>query len=121
MSMTRMIALAAAVAAVFALALAARFGMMEPRGAGLLCRSAAAPGWCTLRGLLLPLFTVQAFGIASLAAGAFAAVRFRRGWAVPALLFGAAGMVLYNVEAASLGTILGLIALFRESPRADRG
>jgi len=106
-----------AVAAAFALALLARFQLVEPRGAELICSGLNPPGWCPLRTALVPVFTFQGFGLASLAAGLLAMRGGSAAWGVAALLFGAAGMVLYNVEAASVGTILGLIAVTRE-PRA---
>ena len=59
---------------------------------------------CPLRTALVPVFTFQGFGLASLAAGLLAMRGGSAAWGVAALLFGAAGMVLYNVEAASVGT-----------------
>ncbi|MBN2751503.1 MAG: hypothetical protein JXQ84_02230 [Rhodospirillaceae bacterium] len=108
--------LAVAVTTALCLALAARFWMIEPRGAELMCSSAGAASWCTIRGALVPIFTYQGFGGISLATGLFAAWKHRPAWGVLALLSGAAGMVLFNVELAAVGTVLGLIAVMRENP-----
>lgn len=105
------------VAAAFAVALAARFLLVEPRNAQLVCSALDAPGWCPLRRVLVPVFTFQGFGILSLLAGGYAVLRWNGAAGVAALVLGAIGMVLYNVEFASAGAILGLIALTRE-PRA---
>jgi len=105
--------LGVAIALVFAAALAARFYVIEPRGAELVCSGLDAPGWCPIRTALVPVFGFQVFGVVSLIAGAVAVLRRRAAWGVLALVFGAAGMVLYNVEMASVGTILGLIAVTR--------
>lgn len=116
MDRTRIGMVVLGVAAAFALALAARFLIVEPRGAELMCGALDAPGWCPLRKALVPVFTFQGFGAASLLAGAFAVWRWSGAAGVAALVFGAAGMVLYNVEMGSVGTLLGLIALTR-APR----
>jgi len=115
MSRMRLGFLAAAVAAALAAALAARFLMIEPRGAELMCSMQGAAAWCPLRAALVPVFDYQGFGIASLAFGLFAAWKRRPAWGVPALLLGAVGLVLFNVELAAAGTVLGLIAVMRES------
>lgn len=117
MNKNRMVMLGVAVALVFAAALAARFFVIEPRGAELVCSGLDAPGWCPIRKALVPVFTFQIFGLVSLLAGTFAVLRRNPGSGVAALLCGAAGMVLYNVEMASVGAILGLIAVTR-LPRA---
>ncbi len=108
-----MVMVGVAIALAFAAALAARFFVVEPRGAELVCSGLDAPGWCPIRKALVPVFTFQLFGLVSMLAGAFAVWRGRAAWGVAALLFGAAGMVLYNVEMASVGTILGVIAVTR--------
>jgi len=116
-SKARVFSILAAVAAVFAAALWLRFRVVEPRGAELMCTLAGAPGWCSLRKALVPVFTFQGFGVLSLLCGLFAAWKHRPAWGVPAVLLGSAGMVLYNVELASVGLILGLIALTRKAAR----
>lgn len=109
-----MMTLGLTVAFAFAAALAARFLVIEPRGAELMCSAVAAPAWCPLRIALVPVFTFQIFGLASLASGLLAVWRQHPAWGVAALVLGAFGMVLYNVELASVGTILGLIAVTRQ-------
>jgi len=109
----RMGFLTATVVVAFTAALAARFWMIEPRGAELMCSMSGAAAWCPLRAALIPVFDYQGFGLASLATGLFAAILCRPAWGVPAVAFGAMGLVLYNVELAAVGIILGLIAVFR--------
>jgi len=108
--------LAAAVAVALGAAMAARILMIEPRGAELMCSMQGAAAWCPLRAALVPVFDYQGFGLVSLAAGLFAAWKHRPAWGVTALLFGAVGLVLFNVELAAAGVVLGLIAVMRQSP-----
>lgn len=117
MNRTRIGMVALGVAAAFAVALAARFLLIEPRNSQLVCSLADAPGWCPLRWALVPFYTFGGFGILSLAAGLYALWRGHAKAATAALMLGAAGLVLYNVELASAGAILGLVVLTR-APRA---
>lgn len=117
MNRTRIGMVVLGVAAAFAIALLARFLLIEPRNSQLVCSALDGPAWCPLRRALVPFYTFQGFGILSFAAGLFAAWRWNGAAAVAALMLGAVGLVLYNVELAAAGLILGLITLTRE-PRA---
>lgn len=121
MSRNQLMKVAAALAAVFGVALAARFLMVEPRGASLMCESAQAEWWCPLRGALVPVFQWYVFGIVSVVAGLVGLIFGGRAWGVAALLAGAAGLVLYNAEPAAVGFVLGLIVVTRKrEPSAKR-
>lgn len=109
-----------AVAAVLALALAARYGMVEPRGAQLLCAGADAAWWCPLRTLLVGIFQWQTFGVVSVVSGLVGLVFGGRSWGIVALLSGAAGLVLYNAAAAAVGVVVGLIVVTRRREPARR-
>lgn len=121
MSRNQLMKIAAAVAVVLALALAARFLMVEPRGASLMCASDQAAWWCPLRSGLVVVFQWWVFGVVSVVAGLVGLIFGGRGWGVAALLAGAAGLVLYNAEPAAVGFVLGLIVVMRKrEPSAKR-
>ncbi|GAA0600153.1 hypothetical protein [Caenispirillum bisanense] len=122
MSRIQLMKVAAAVAAVLAVALLARFLMVEPRGASLMCASEQAAWWCPLRSALVPVFQWYVFGIVSVVAGLVGLVFGGRAWGVAALCAGAAGLVLYNAEPAAVGFVLGLIVVTRQrEPSRRRG
>jgi hypothetical protein len=106
-----LVAIAAAVAAVL------RFQVVEPEALAHLCGAAAAPWWCTLRAAVVAAFASQALAIAAVAAGVLAIVTRRAGAAIAAACLGAAGLVLYAVEAGAIGFLLGALALARAGDR----
>lgn len=115
----RWLRLLAAPAAALALALAARYFIVEPASVGLVCDGAPrAVWWCAARLTLIETFRLGVFGIASVVAGA-AALWFGRRLAVTALALGLAGLVLYNAPLAGIGSALGLIVLARQQDPAS--
>lgn len=100
--------------AVLALALGARYGLIEN---GVLPRDCTAPaaeaqsGLCALKWTLVQLFHEQRLGIFSLVCGALAFVLGcgRLAWA--GWIAGLAGLVLYNYDYAAVGALLGLLVL----------
>ena len=112
-----LVAIAAAVAAVL------RFQVVEPEALAHLCGAAAAPWWCTLRAAVVAAFASHALAIGSVAAGVLAIVTRRAGAAIAAACLGAAGLVLYAVEAGAIGFLLGALALARarDRPSGARG
>lgn len=94
-------------------AMALRYQVIEPSAVGLLCAAGAGPWWCGLRAVAIGLFGSGAIGLASLGAGIFAHLLDRRGLALVALLAGAAGLVLYNADAAAAGAVIGLLRAVR--------
>ena len=108
-----LVAIAAAVASML------RFQVVEPEALAHLCGAAAAPWWCTLRAAVVAAFASQALAIAAVAAGVLAIVTRRAGAAIAAASLGAAGLVLYAVEAGAIGFLLGALALARPRRRQD--
>jgi hypothetical protein len=110
----RRLATGAAVAlAVLALAMAARFLLIEPRAMGLACVEGERPWWCLLRDLLVLVSVNEVWGLAALGAG-ISGLLARPRW-ISGLAFGAglAGLVLYNAGTAAAGLLLGIIGLLR--------
>lgn len=94
-------------------AMAFRYEVVEPSAVGLVCDAGTGPWWCALRGLGIGLFTNSLLGLGSLAAGLLAHLFDRRGLAAVALVLGAAGLVLYNADAAAAGAVIGLLRAVR--------
>ncbi len=109
------------VTAAAALAALLRYLVIEPEGLAHLCSAAAAPWWCAPRAAAITAFSSGALAIAAVGAGVLAIVTRRRGagWAAAGL--GAAGLVLYAVEAGAVALLLGLLALARPRKRQARG
>jgi hypothetical protein len=110
----RRLAAGAAIAlAVLALAMAARFLLIEPRDMGLACVEAERPWWCLPRDLLVLVSVNEVWGLAALGAG-IGGLLARPRW-IAGLAFGAglAGLVLYNAGTAAAGLLLGIIGLLR--------
>jgi hypothetical protein len=109
----------AAFSIVLALAVAAvvRFQIVEPEAMAHLCGAAAAPLWCMLRTAVIAAFASNALAIAAVAAGGIALATRRSGAALAAACLGAAGLVLYAVEAGAIGILLGVLALARARGR----
>lgn len=120
MSRNQLMKLAAALAVAFAAALAARFLMVEPRGAALMCASEQAQWWCPLRGALVPVMQYYVFGVVSVVTGLVGLVFGGRAWGAAALLTGAVGLVFYNAEPAAVGFVLGLIVVMRKREPSSR-
>jgi len=100
-----------------------RLQVVEPEALAHLCGAAAAPWWCTLRAAVVAAFASHALAIAAVAAGVLAIVTRRAGAAIAAACLGAAGLVLYAVEAGAIGFLLGALALARarDRPGGARG
>ena len=99
--------------AVLALAMAARYGLIEPRDRGLACVEAPLPWWCGPRELLVLASTSNGWGILALGAGV-AALLLRWRWAAwIAYATGLAGLVLYDAGTAAAGLLLALVGLMR--------
>jgi hypothetical protein len=107
----------ASAAVVLALALAARFLVIEPRGIGIACLGEPTPWWCGPRDLLVVISRGGGWGMASLGVGILALITGWRPLAVLACALGLWGVVLYNAGAAAFGLLFGLLRLVR----ADTG
>lgn len=102
-------------AAALAAALLARHLVVESQAMGMLCDNPGGPVWCHGRQGLILLFKKDFFALASLllGVGALFARRHAAGLALAAVAFGAAGAVLYNLEWAVPGLLLGLLRAAR--------
>jgi len=100
---------------VLAVAMAIRYGLIEPRDMGLACVEAVRPWWCGPRDLLVYLSLEEIWGFASLAAGLAGIVIGARGRALAWIGFtaGLVGLVLYNAGTAAAGLLLAIIGLLR--------
>ena len=90
-----------------------RWFAIENHTLGERCEAGQGPWWCIIRHGIIQIFVRDWFGLGSLIAGVAAFIFGNRGLAMVAVLLGAAGLVLYNVNFASLGVLIGLIQLAR--------
>ena len=87
---------------------------IEPAAIGHACDLAPWSGWCAPRSvLMLATMQTQALGWVALAAGVVAVVTRRRASVQLALVAGMAGLVLYSVEPAAVGALLGALVSYR--------
>lgn len=98
---------------ILAAAMALRYRLVEPSSVGLLCNAGTGPWWCALRAVVIGLFGSGLIGLASLVTAVLAHLLDRRGLALIALATGAAGLVLYNADAAAAGFVIGLLRAVR--------
>ncbi len=96
-----------------ALALLARYLVVEPAPIAHDCDPRPWSGLCTLRTLLIASFSTQGLGWVALAAGVVATLLRSRRLAQLALFFGASGLVLYSFESSAVGALLGMLVLVR--------
>ena len=91
-----------------------RYRLIQPDYFRNTCDVDVMPSWCWPRYVIIWSFNNYVFAIVSVALGAWTLLQpFRLGVALGAIVFGAAGLALYDAEPASLGLVLGLIALAR--------
>ena len=108
------IAAALLVLATLAAAMALRYQVVEPAAIGPLCGPGTGPSWCGLRALVIAVFGLGALGLLSLGAALASHFMAGRGLALVALVAGAAGLVLYNADAAAAGFVIGLLRVVRD-------
>ncbi len=90
-----------------------RWFAIENHPLGESCEAGQGPWWCIIRHGIIQIFVREGFGLTSLLAGLAAFIIGSRRLAMAAVLLGAAGLVLYNVNYASLGALIGLVQLAR--------
>jgi hypothetical protein len=90
-----------------------RYGLIEREDLGLLCDTPAAPGWCSVRLLIIQAFLHDVFGLTSVALAAIAAWRRSGAFAVAAVAVGTVGMVLYGFTWSGVGVLGGALVLAR--------
>jgi hypothetical protein len=101
------------VAAVFALAAAARYLLVQPPEVAHACEAAAASIWCTLRMLVIRSFATFGLGYAAMAATVLTLFTWSRIVAWAAAMIGAAGLILYCYEPAAVSFVTGVLVLAR--------
>lgn len=99
------------------LALLVRHLVVEPAPIAHACDPQPWSGLCAMRTLLIASFSTQGLGWVALAAGALATLLRSRRLAQCALVFGAAGLVLYSFGLSAMGALLGMLVLVREPGR----
>lgn len=102
------------VLATLAASMAFRYQVVEPAALGLVCDPGTGPWWCDLRALVIAVFGIGALGLVSLGAAVLSHFRDGRRLALVALVAGAAGLVLYNADAAAAGFVIALLRLLRD-------
>ena len=106
--------IAATVVVAYLIGAAVRYGLVEREDLGLLCDSPAAPGWCSLRLLIIQAFVHDVFGLSSVVLAAAAAWRRSGTVAVLAVAIGTVGMVLYGFTWSGIGVLGGALVLARQ-------
>jgi hypothetical protein len=109
------------IAAAAAAAALLRVLLIEPEAFAHRCGASAGPWWCTLRAAAIVVFASGGLAVAAIGAGVAATVTRRAGVALSAACLGAAGLVLYSVEAGAVALLLGLLALARARERESGG
>lgn len=105
--------LLATIFATLALALAARYAVMEPKPLLQHCALATSDFICQIRTGLPQIFLFNRLGLASLVCGVLAFALRSRHVAWPGLVTGLAGLVLYNFDYSAAGFLLSLLVLTR--------
>ena len=100
-------------ATAFALAAAARHGLVEPADMTARCDGGARDVWCTVRALTIQLFVNQRIGWVALVLALFATATAWRSVAAAALFVACGGLVLYNTELCAPAALLALLVFVR--------
>ncbi len=103
-------------AAVLAVALGVRYGLLESGFLPADCGGSLAEGvdgWCGVKWAVVQSFVHQRLGWASLAFGIAAFLLRRRELAWSGWLTGVAGLVLYSFDMSAVGALLSLLVLAR--------
>jgi hypothetical protein len=101
-----------------ALMLAVRFYIVEPEAVAQACAT-KSEGWrCMLREWAVFGFLRNLFGATAIVAGVLATVSRWRWLALPAILSGIAGAVLYTFELSGAGLLLGALVWVHRAPSA---
>ncbi len=94
-----------------ALAVWARYGLIEPHAQAQACLAGADGAVCILRTLLVAAFTSGALGLAAMLAMALALLRRRTASAALSLALGAVALILYSVQSGALALLVGALLL----------
>lgn len=100
----------------FAAALLLRYGIIQNTPVGLACEAGETSLACTIRSATIGLFSWSLFGTVALIIAIVQLWRPSIRLFGAALMFAAAGLVLYNTRAAGLAVALLVISLARVAP-----
>jgi len=101
------------------LAAALRYGILENDALDQICQG-AANGWCTAQSVLGWSIHYELFGLGGLVLGLVAWVPGARWLALPALLLGGCGLLIYNTTYAAVAAVVALLAALRPTASANR-
>lgn len=102
-----------AVAAVFGLAAAARYLLIQPPEVAHACELAGAAWYCGFRTLVIQTFATYGLGYAAMAATVLTVLIWNRIVAWLATMVGAAALILYCYEPGAVSFVVGTLALAR--------
>ena len=94
-----------------ALAVWARYGLIEPHAQAQACLAGAGGAACILRELLVIAFNSGALGLAAVLAMALALLWRRTASAALSLALGAVALILYSVQSGALALLVGALLL----------
>jgi hypothetical protein len=108
-----------AIPLVMGLAMAARYGLIEPAEIAHSCDGGAGTWLCLVRRLVVLSFSHHVLGYAALTFGLLATLLRGRAMAAAAAMLGIAGLVLYEFVPSAAAFLLGVLVLVR--PHASPG
>ncbi len=117
----RVAALAAVAAIALAMAIALRFGIVEPATIAARCDGGGLSPLCILRRVVIGIFGWNGFGLAALGLAVLVLLRPSTLLIALTLVAGIFGLVLYNTTIAALAVSLLPLALARPHPAPDFG
>ena len=100
-------------ATAFALAVAARHGLVEPADMTAHCDGGAKDVWCTVRAWTIQSFVDQRIGWVALVLAMLATVTAWRSVATAALFVACIGLILYTIELCAPAVLLALLVFVR--------
>ncbi len=97
------------------LALAARYGLVEPASMAVICDTGSGPWWCELRLLIIKTFATFGLGYSSLATSVLVLMTRTMIFGLLAAIVGILALTLYCPEPGVISLVLGALALARAS------
>jgi hypothetical protein len=98
---------------IMALAMGARYGMIQPPDVAHQCDDGAGPWWCSLRLAIILMYAHYGLGYASLLLSAGALALRRVDIACITICVGLAALVLYCYEPGAVAVVIGVLRLAR--------
>ena len=106
-------------ATAFALAAAARHGLVEPASITAHCDGGGQEVWCTVRAWTIQAFVKQRIGWVALVLALIATYTALRSIAAAALFVACAGLILYTTELCAPAALLALLVFVRSEPEGQ--